>query len=194
MDWESRYQNQDTPWDKGRSHPVTGELANQTLPEGAILAPGCGAGWDLAALAETHSTRRIIGLDIAPSAVEAARKNNLHFPRVEAHLGDFLSGGIDPTFGPIALIWEHTCFCAIHPTQREAYAAAAARALPSGGFLCGVFFIELDDGGSGPPWNCPQPEWRAIFAADFEVVRAGAVHTTFPGRDGEEWGAVLRRR
>jgi SAM-dependent methyltransferase len=194
MDWESRYQNQDTPWDKGKSHPMTGDLVGQALPEGCILAPGCGAGWDLHALAAAHPGRRIIGLDIAPTAVEAARRNNRHHTNVEARLGDFLSADAARDFGPIAMVWEHTCFCAIHPDQREAYAAAAARALPSGGFLCGLFFIEMDDGGSGPPWNCPLPEWRAHFQSHFEILRAEPVHSTFPGRHGEEWGAVLRRK
>jgi SAM-dependent methyltransferase len=194
MDWESRYQNRETPWDKGKSHPMAKELSDQTLPEGGILAPGCGAGWDLSALSATHPTRRIIGLDIAPSAIEAARSNNHHLPNVEAHPGDFLMDDLRARFGLIAMIWEHTCFCAIHPTQRPAYVAAAARALAPGGFLCGLFFIELDDGGSGPPWNCPLPEWRAHFEKDFEILRAEPVHSTFDGRHGEEWGAVLRRK
>lgn len=194
MDWETRYQNRDTPWDKGKPHPMTGVLAGQALPDGSILAPGCGAGWDLTALAAAHPERRIIGLDIAPSAVAATRRNNRHLPLVEAHHGDFLSGDLPAAFGPIAMIWEHTCFCAIHPDQRPAYVAAAAGALSSGGFLCGLFFIELDDGGSGPPWNCPWPEWKAFFEKDFEILRAEPVHATFDGRHGEEWGVVLRRK
>ena len=194
MDWETRYQNRDTPWDKGKPHPMTAELAGQTLPVGSILAPGCGAGWDLSALATVHPDRRVIGLDIAPSAVEAARRNNRQHPLVEAHHGDFLRDELRATFGPIAMIWEHTCFCAIHPGQRPAYLAAAARALPPGGFLCGLFFIELDDEGSGPPWNCPLPEWRALFENHFEILHAQPVASTFEGRHGEEWGAVLRRK
>lgn len=194
MDWETRYQNRDTPWDKGKPHPLARELTARMLPKGNILAPGCGAGWDLAALAASHPDRRIIGLDIAPSAVEAARRNNRHLPKVEAHLGNFLSIdiGVDP--GDLAMIWEHTCFCAIDPSQRRAYADSAARLLPRGGLLCGAFFIELDDEGAGPPWNCPMPEWQSIFESDFEILYAAPAHTTFPGRLGEEWGAVLRRR
>ena len=194
MDWETRYQNRDTPWDKGMPHPLAVELIDHALPGGAILAPGCGAGWDLAALAEIHPTRRIIGLDIAPRAVEAARKNNRHLPLVEVHHRDFLSGTAATEFGPVAMIWEHTCFCAIDPGQRKAYAETAAHILPTGGLLCGLFFIELDDGGSGPPWNCPLLEWLALFEPAFEILRAGPAHTTFPGRHGEEWGAVLRRK
>lgn len=194
MDWETRYRTNDTPWDKGTAHPMTRELAALDLPDGPILVPGCGSGWDLLDLAAVHPCRRIIGLDIAPSAVALARERTRHLPGVEIHRGDFLRDDLPAAFGLAALIWEHTCFCAISPDQRPAYAAAAARALAPGSFLAGIFFMEMDDAGKGPPWNCPEPEWRGHFGEHFHVERAGPVIITYAGREGEEWGAVLRRR
>lgn len=194
MDWETRYQNNDTPWDKGTAHPMVAELASLTLPVGPIVVPGCGSGSDLLELAAIHPGRKILGLDIAPSAVAAARARTQHVAEIEIHAGDFLQDDLAARFGPAALLWEHTCFCAIPPEARPAYASAAARVLGPEGWLAGVFFIELADGGAGPPWNCPEPEWRAHFHSDFEIQTAAPVTRTYPGREGAEWGVVLRRK
>ena len=104
---------------------------------GPVLVPGCGSGHDVRAIAETGVPA--IGLDIAETAVAKARAIPCDGPASYEH-GDFL----DPAWRAgrsFPAIWEHTCFCAIFPQQRGAYAEAAAALLPEGGILAGVFYL-----------------------------------------------------
>ena len=194
VDWEHRYQSEDTPWDKGTHHPMAATPPEDPALPGAVLVPGCGTGWDLLALAERLPDRKILGVDIAPSAVDSAKQRTAALPMVEVHCMDIFSPGIRDHLGPVAMIWEHTCFCAIPPAMRPAYVAMAADLLPPGGELRGVFFLTLDDGGSGPPWNCPEQELRSLFGPWFDIARVETSATTHPGREHCEWHVHMRRK
>ena len=74
-----------------------------------------------------HGLRQALsdGLDITPSAVEGARAQTpAELSNASFVEGDFLNDDPDE---PYDFLFEHTCFCAIDPSQRDAYAAAAAR-------------------------------------------------------------------
>lgn len=194
IDWESRYQSSDTPWDKGVPHPLAAGMVVPPAQAGAVLVPGCGTGTDLVALAETWPDRMIVGVDIAASAVAAARRRVAGFPLVQVRCADVFAAGITEGIGTVAMIWEHTCFCAIPPALRPAYVAMAASVLAPGGELRGVFFLTLDDGGSGPPWNCPEEELRGLFGPWFDIVRVDPSAATYPGREHSEWQVHMTRK
>ena len=68
--------------------------------------------------------------------------------------GDFLNDDPDE---PYDFLFEHTCFCAIDPSQRDAYAAAAARWLkPGGQFLAVHYMLPPDE--DGPPFGTDREE------------------------------------
>jgi methyl halide transferase len=194
MDWNHRYHQNDIPWDKGAAHPwLPSELVGPAFA-GRILVPGCGRGWDAIELAGHCPAADVIALDIAAAAIAEARRlgrdlPNLHF--LEADFLDPLAAGLPPRCD---LIWEHTCFCAIAPASRPAYVATCARLLPPGGILAGAFFLELDDGGKGPPWNCPAAELRRLFEPAFGIVSLDPAPATFAGREGEEFLVRMTRR
>ena len=71
MDWNRRYIEGDTPWDKGDAHPALGVALAQSALSGRVLVPGCGTGHDVRALA--GQGLEVTGLDIAPLALEKAR-------------------------------------------------------------------------------------------------------------------------
>ena len=48
-------------------------IADGCVPPGRTLVPGCGRGYDVAAL--VAKDRNVLGLDIAPLAIDAARKH-----------------------------------------------------------------------------------------------------------------------
>ena len=73
--WEAQYQAADTPWDKGAASPGLIDYLLENPVRGRVLVPGCGFGHDVRALAGTAD--EVIGIDIAPSAIDGARK----FPR-----------------------------------------------------------------------------------------------------------------
>ncbi len=78
MDWENHYLEKHTPWDKGAAAPPLLEWieANPGLIFGEVLIPGSGKGHDGVALAEKTGARRILGLDISPSAVALSNHEN----------------------------------------------------------------------------------------------------------------------
>ena len=145
MDWNLRYQENDTPWDKGAAHPVLdGKFFGSALA-GRVLVPGCGVGHDVRAWAAIGT--ECVGVDISPIALERATAF-AQGPEISYFLGDFLElpvalrGGFDAVF-------EHTCLCAIDPSRRPDYAQASHLALRPGGRLCGVFYAEPDNDGGG---------------------------------------------
>ena len=182
MDWNRRYAECDTPWDKGEAHPVLRDMITRGALSGRILVPGCGTGHDVRALAERGMD--VTGLDVAPLAVEAACR----FPRKGGEtyeLGDLFSLPPDRR-GAFDGVFEHTCFCAIDPARRADYVEAVAAALRPGGRLLSVFFTDPDNGGEGPPFGCTVAELDALFGRKFRLLEQHRELATYPEREGRE--------
>jgi len=198
MDWETRYLNEDTPWCKGREHPILEMLMDRILPQdfsGRIVAPGCGRAWDLAAISAARPRASVLGIDLSETAINAVARHIRENPQIELIVGDFLdTAWLRKAVGDADCIWEHTCFCAIHPSRRGDYVESAAALLSPGGVLAGLFFVDLDDEGSGPPWNCPRLELQRLFGASFEIQSCEIARDTFEGRHGEEYAVQMCRR
>lgn len=190
-DWEKAWQDGDTPWDKGAVAPplleYLGTWDGGFMQGARVLVPGCGSGHDVRALAGYGA--EVLGLDLAPSAVRTAQAATPVGPETYV-VGDFLRAdcrGFDA-------LWEHTCFCAIDPSQRDDYVRAAATAVRPGGRLVGVFFLNPAHAGEGPPFPCSETEVRDRFEPFFKLVRAAVPTRAFPSREGREWLAWLERR
>lgn len=189
-DWENRYREGDTPWEKGRAHPVLAEWLKDHPFPGRILVPGCGSGHDVRTLAAAGAEP--VGLDLAPSALEAANT----FPRVgrETYVcGDLFALPEDWT-ATFDGLFEHTCFCAIAPNRRTDYARAAARVIRPGGLFLAVFYLDPDHDEAGPPYGCTPAELDALFSPAFQVIGEQAALPTHPGREGREILRWSRRR
>lgn len=198
IDWEKRYQEGDTPWDKGAPHPALASVVAD-VPElrGRVLVPGCGLGYDMRALLDASAVEEVVGIDVADSAVAAARKNLAGCENLRVEKADLFALGRDHARAYDA-VWEHTCFCAIDPARRNAYVNAVADALRLGGHLIGVFYLnpwdtEEENRTLGPPYACPLEELDRRFATRFEIVRVWDPPATFPGREGREQLRLLRR-
>lgn len=193
MDWNSRYETKDTPWDKGIATPVLEEIERRhpgIFTGRSIVAPGCGAGHDVRWLAAQGA--QATGLDIAPLAIEQACSLD---PAGAANyeVADFLDPE-SPYRGAFDQLWEHTCFCALNPTLRSAYLRAAHRAIKPGGILVGVFFIdpEMDEGEVGPPFGIGSAElFASLSDTGFKAIDSWVPVTGFPGRIGREQVIIL---
>jgi SAM-dependent methyltransferase len=177
------------PWDEGGAHPALLDfIAEEGAFQGRVLVPGCGRGHDVRAI----STRgnHVTGLDIAPAAIEKARgfEKTGNEVYVTGDLFD-LPGEMRGAFDWVV---EHTCFCAIPPGMRAAYAAAVAGAIKPGGRLFGIFYLEpgVD---RQPPYGVTTPELDGFFQRDFALVREWVPARTFEGREGRELVRILRR-
>jgi SAM-dependent methyltransferase len=196
-DWEQCYRSGETPWDHGSAAPPLLELLEEYGSAlwlgGPVLVPGCGLGHDVRALADFGIPA--VGLDLSETAVERARA--LSGEGAETYeAGDFLC----PRWGEgrsFSAIWEHTCFCAILPGQRAAYAAAAAALRPAGGHLAGVFYLTPHDPGEdeegGPPFKVTVVELDEIFSPWFERIDGWVPQRAYPSRVGREWTGIFRK-
>ena len=196
-DWESKYQASETPWDKGAPSPCLVDFLTEHSVSGRVLVPGCGLGHDVRALQSSlggDAVQEVLGLDIAPSAVEGARR----LPRLGGEryeVADLFD--LPPALrGCFDWVWEHTCFCAIDPAQRAAYVAAVAGALRPGGHLLAVFYLDPgnDSPDEGPPFEVSIAELDRLFLPRFTLVREWLPARAYPGREGREWMRLLALR
>ena len=196
-DWNKRYETGDTPWEKGLPAPplleVLRKLGAEIWGGGAVLVPGCGSGHDVRAIAAAGLTP--VGLDLAQLAIDSA----LSYPKAGGETyekADFL----DPAWHAgksFSAVWEHTCFCAIDPSRRADYAKACAGLIEPGGHLIGVFFLTPNEPGTeheGPPFNSTISEIEDLFAPWFVREHGWVPENAYPGREGQEWIAVFRRK
>jgi len=191
-DWEDHYRRGETPWEKGAPSPgLVDYLASEPV-RGRVLVPGCGMGHDVRALARTAD--EVVGLDIAPSAVETARA----FPKVgneRYELADLFALPASMQ-GAFDWVWEHTCFCAIQPAQRPAYVEAVAGALRPGGKLLAIFYLDPgnDSPDEGPPFEVSVAELDRLFLPRFTLVSEWLPQRAYSGREGREWMRIMARR
>ena len=137
-DWNQDYLEGHTPWDKGAPSPSLLEvITSGELPvESEVLVPGCGYGHDVRALAQAGC--RVTGLDVSATALATAKlANSIDGARYQE--ADFFDAELARE-KRYDVIWEHTCFCAITPDQRDDYVDAAHRLLVPQGSADRSFF------------------------------------------------------
>ncbi len=191
-DWNAAYENDDTPWDKGAAAPPLREFLSGHAVSGRVLVPGCGAGHDVRLLAEQGA--EVLGMDVASGAVRKASA----LPSVadECYVcGDFLN--LPERYkGEFDWVVEHTCLCALEPSERSAYVESVVRVLRPGGNYLAVFYREVPDyDGDGPPHPISEGEIVALFGGRFERIEAFVPQQSYPSRPcGSEEVVWMRRR
>ena len=191
-DWNKAYAEGNTPWDKGQASPPLRAFLKAHRLEGKVLVPGCGTGYDVRLLAGQGTS--VLGLDIAPLALEKARS----IPVVgdESYLlADFLNL---PTsyHGQFDAVVEHTCLCALELVNREAYVRSVQQALKHGGKYLAVFFRQVSNyNGQDPPHPISSGEIEALFTKSFEMLERMIPQETYLGRPiGSEEVCLMRKK
>ncbi|WP_269526167.1 methyltransferase domain-containing protein [Coraliomargarita parva] len=166
-DWNAAYLNDETPWDKGMPSPPLMEFLKRRQIAGTVLIPGCGLGHDVRLLAGQGA--KVLGMDIAPAAVERARRvPPVADERFEA--ADFLTLP-DEYVGRFDWVIEHTCLCALDLSQRTEYVESVCRALKPGGYYLAVFYRMIPhDDGNGPPFPISEASIDALFGGVFDIL------------------------
>lgn len=194
MSWEERWKMGDTPWDKGAPAPPLMDLLTEK-PEyfkGEVIIPGCGRGHD--ALAIARAGFPAIGLDISSTALKCAREVD-EKKKVRYLVANFLTA-MREDYPKVRTIFEHTCFCAIQPEERESYRNACMRLLPAGGLWVAIIFLtprEEDDPTIGPPFQSKEEEIEKLFSSHFTLVEKYIPENTFSARKGKELVMVWRK-
>ncbi|MBS2029334.1 MAG: methyltransferase domain-containing protein [Deltaproteobacteria bacterium] len=187
-DWEQRYREQTTQWDLGEPAPPLVRASSLLTPVRTVVV-GCGTGQDALSLASRGFD--VTGVDFAPSAVriatESAAKRKLTARFIQA---DVLT--LPGENAPWDLWVEHTCFCAIDPSQRDAYVEAAHRSIAPNGKLLALFYAHKREG--GPPFATTRAEVEKRFGARFELVSMEVPPDSIERRRGEELLTLFKRR
>ena len=193
LEWQRRYEQNDTPWDKGVPAPALVRFLQDHAISGRVLVPGCGRGHEVRALAQQPGCSAV-GLDLSPIAVAEASELAARAGLGETAsfiVGDFFQ--LPPEMnGSFDWLVEHTCFCAIDPLMRPSYAAAVAGALKPGGHLFAIFYLDPAQDRQ-PPFGVAVAELDGLFSPSFALVRQWVPARTFAGRESRELVRLLRR-
>jgi cyclopropane fatty-acyl-phospholipid synthase-like methyltransferase len=189
MDWQAHYEAADTPWDEGAPHPALLDYIAASGPfRGRILVPGCGSGHEVRAISTPEN--HVVGLDIAPAAIAKAQA----FPKTgneEYVVADLFN--LAPQYrAAFDTVVEHTCFCAVEPSMRPAYAGAVAGALKPGGMLFAIFYLDPARDHQ-PPFGVAVEELDRLFSHDFVLIRQWVPVQTFEGRESRELVRLFHR-
>ena len=134
-----------------------------SLAPSAALVPGCGAAYDVKALAQC-GFQRVVGADIAEEAVLVARSVVGDTRGASLLCGDFFtSAALESGY---SFIFDYTFFCAIPPSLRAAWGRRMAELLQPGGLLLTLVFplasdeVAADPQALGPPHPVSVAEYR----------------------------------
>ncbi len=190
MFWDRYYQDGTLPWDLGGPPPrLVTHLRGLSGSPRRVLCPGAGRGHD--AIAWAKAGHEVTAVDFSPRAVEQARalaaSEGVAIEVLQADVLDLP----EALRGRFALVWEHTCLCALEPDQREAYVASMAGALEAGGQLHALLWDLGREG--GPPFGITPREARDRLASWFAIESLEPVEVSAAERTGEFF-VVARRR
>jgi len=186
-DWENRWNDGDTPWDKGEPSPPLVNYVQSHSLSGKVLVPGCGAGHDAAFLSQQGF--EVTGVDFAPTALKQAR--NRYSELGIRWICDDLLDPQKEWGGPFDTWVEHTCLCALEPKHWEAYINTLSAQLKKGGIFMGVLF-KNPDVEEGPPFRITDQQISQLFSS-FEFVEKFEPDSAYPGREGREEVWIYRR-
>jgi SAM-dependent methyltransferase len=191
-DWKEAWRAGVTPWDAGASAPALLHLLDRDLiPAGRVLVPGCGAGYDLATLA--RADRQVIGLDLSEDARAKFLAADRSLPgEVIYEVADFFAYAPERGFD---FVWDYTFFCALDPSQRNAWSERMKQLLKPSAILATLLFPFEDplSDREGPPWPINAGMVRNLLEEAFEPIEVSEAHATHPGREGRERLALWRR-
>ena len=166
--WDERFAAGFTPWDARGVPPAFGRWADEAgLVVGTrVLIPGCGAAYEVAALAARGV--EVLAIDYSPVAIERARET------LGSELGRRLMQADFFAFdaAPFDWIYERAFLAALPPRLWASWAERCAGLLRPGGGLAGFFFVDEAAGEPrrGPPFAATSGELHALLDAAFDLV------------------------
>ena len=170
--WQQRWQDEVTPWDLGKEHPLLKRILQTAQDEGglssgsSIVVPGCGKGHEAAYCERLGYTA--IGLDFVPEAIEAAKSTYAESPKLSFEAADFFNWDAGEGCGAIL---DRAMLCALQEKNRSRYIDKVHSSLKSGGLFMGILFGELDESvEQGPPFRLTESDITAMFLGRFSLV------------------------
>lgn len=180
--WESRYQNNDIPWDLNEvASPIAQYINQLDNKELKILIPGAGNGYEVSYLWK-NGFKNIYIVDLAETPLKNIKRVIPEIPNDRLLNIDFFK--LDDTFD---LIIEHTFFCALSPLIRENYVKKCHNLLNAHGKIVGLLFsFPLNIERGRPPYGGSYTEYETLFSAYFIKKCMQPATNSHPSRQGSE--------
>lgn len=178
--WTSRYKDESTPWDVGQiTTPLKDyfdQINNKSLK---ILIPGCGSAHEAIYL-HSQGFKNVYLIDVSEEPILKFKYSHPDFPAAHIIHGDFFE--IEDSYD---LIIEQTFFCALHPSQRHAYAVKMRELLNDGGRLVGLLFNDSLNS-DRPPFGGFKEDYIKIFKPYFSFFVFEESYNSIPPRKERE--------
>lgn len=162
------------PWDRGTPHPLLTEWAEESQPDGrgkTALVVGAGTGWDAELIAGLGFATT--AFDIAPSAVEAARRNH-PASKVRYVVADLLAPPAE-WHRAFDLVVESYTVQALPIELQPAAIKQVGELLGPGGTLVVIAAARPDDvpdaDVEGPPWPLTRAAIDSFSTPDLHLTR-----------------------
>lgn len=149
-DWEGRYQEGSVPWDSGVPDPhLVGVVEAGLLSPCRLLEIGSGTGTNSIWLAKRNFD--VVGVDLAPTAVERARTKLSGELRCRFEVLDFLKQEV--AGAPFDAVFDRGCFHVFDRAEDQARFASRVSALlhPGGRWVSLLGSTEGAPRDTGPP-------------------------------------------
>ncbi|KAI7859153.1 S-adenosyl-L-methionine-dependent methyltransferase [Circinella umbellata] len=164
-DWCNRWDNAETPWDKGQASPALEDLMknhSSLIPSTGIgLVPGCGSGYDVVLLATDDL--HITGLDMS-STCKLGNKSHGQYDFIcdDFFKFKFPEGGYD-------LVYDYTFLCAMPPHMRPDWGKRMAEIIKPGGTLIALQY-PLKEKAKQPPFTLSVEIYHELLNENFDNV------------------------
>jgi SAM-dependent methyltransferase len=192
--WDSRYKENDLPWDTGRlDRHLEVVFDEHNIGSCRVLEVGCGTGTNAVWLASKGCT--VVGVDVSETAIERAKQR----ATTDNAQATFLVADIfedEIPGGPFDFIFDRGCFHSFDgPADRKEYAELMHGLLNDGGLWLSL--IGSTDGPAremGPPRRSAADIMNAVEEC-FEIVSLESTKfdSDAVGRP-RAWACVMRRR
>ena len=190
--WNENYAEGFIPWDTGAPDPMLIQAVESgTLPVGRALDVGCGTGTNAIWLAQHRYD--VVGIDVAPLAIEQARNKlpaglNCRFSPL-----DFLVEC--PDGGPFEFVFDRGCFHVFdEPGERAIFAAQVSKVLaPNGVWLSLIGSTEGPPREVGPPRRSARDVMNAVEPY-LEILSLRSNEFRDISEPAKAWICISRRR
>ena len=194
-DWDMHYAQGELPWDTGEPAEELVAFVNEgSVAPGRALDIGCGTGTNALWLAQRGFD--VVGVDIAPRAIERARAKSAQSQvTCRFEVLDFLSA--DPPGGPFQFVFDRGCLhvfddCVV---QQRFAARVAALLAPAGYWLSFLGSTEGPARESGPPRRSARDITTAIEPSlELVWLRSATLPGPYGGPALKAWLCLSRAR
>lgn len=173
--WESVWVEGVKPgqyFDKEGSLPeLVSQVQSCALPKGErAIIPGCGRGYDVELLSRSGLFKEVLGIEISPTASEAAKKYLSDVtPPLPSNYDILVADFFLDKLPEADLVYDYTFFCAISPEVRKDWGEKMKNIIKPGGSLITAMY-PVDDYEDGPPFAVSVEAYKIALGTSFEPV------------------------